>query len=61
MVDFWSAVLSGLFTGLGVGFAQYIHENKIKKILDKVDSTLKNIKPNIEKIDNKLDELKPKW
>jgi len=54
-------IIQGFCVGLGVGLANYLSERKINKILDKVDSTLKNLKPNIEKIDSKLDELKPKW
>ena len=39
-----NAILTGLFTGLGVGFANWIHENKISKLLNKINNKIEGKK-----------------
>jgi len=44
MVEMIQAILTGLFTGIGVGLANYVHEKHIKDRLDKITETLKRTK-----------------
>ena len=43
MTDFVQAILTGLFTGLGVGVANYLHEKYIRDKLDSYSDKLKRL------------------
>ena len=43
-MTFIDSILTGLFTGLGVGISQWITNNKINKALDRMDNNIKNLK-----------------
>lgn len=43
MIDIFQAILTGLFTGLGVGIANYITEREIKKRLDFIYSKIAKV------------------
>lgn len=39
-INFIQAIITGLSTGLGVGLANWLHDRKISKVLDKIDGVL---------------------
>lgn len=40
-MDIFNPILTGLFTGLGVGFANWLHDRKISKTLDLIDKHIR--------------------
>lgn len=48
MTDFIQIILTGFFTGVGVGFANWIHDKKIRKLLEKGEEDTANLKNKIK-------------
>ena len=44
MTDFLGAVVTGLASGLGLGFANYFHEKHIRTKLEHIDGVIDKIK-----------------
>lgn len=42
-MTFTEAVITGLSTGIGVGFANYLHENHIRNKLKSIEKRIKKI------------------
>lgn len=55
MVEILSAILTGLFTGLGVGIANYVNETRTRKLLEHIDNRFKTADLRIKKA---VDELR---